>query len=110
MQGQESPTEKLYFSISEVAQEFGVNASLLRYWETEFTQLKIRKDRSGNRLYTKADKVVLHSIFELVKEKGFTIDGAKAQLGSAKQTVKKNEAIESLKKVKFGLENLLKKL
>ena len=76
----EKDIEKLYYSIGEVADMLGVNASLLRYWESEFPELQVRKDRNGVRLFTKQDIETVKSIYHLVKEKGYTIEGAKVQL------------------------------
>lgn len=71
---------KLYYSIGEVADMFEVNTSLIRFWEKEFTQLKPKKNKKGNRLFTVKDIDKLNSIYILVKEQGFTLDGAKSQL------------------------------
>jgi DNA-binding transcriptional MerR regulator len=72
--------EKIYFSISEVAEMFDVNASLLRFWEKEFPQLQPRKNSKGNRIYTKKDIELFKRIHELVRVKGFTLEGAKNAL------------------------------
>jgi DNA-binding transcriptional MerR regulator len=69
--------EKVYFSISEVAEMFDVNTSLLRFWEKEFPQLQPRKNSRGNRIYSKKDIDLFHQIHDLVKVKGYTLDGAK---------------------------------
>ena len=71
---------KLYYSIGEVAEMFDVKTSLIRFWEKEFTQLKPKKNKKGNRLFTVKDIEKLNYIFILVKEQGFTLDGAKNQL------------------------------
>ena len=71
---------KLYYSIGEVAEMFDVKTSLIRFWEKEFTQLKPKKNKKGNRLFTVKDIEKLNCIFILVKEQGFTLDGAKIQL------------------------------
>lgn len=73
-------TEKLYYSISEVSELFDLNASTLRFWEKEFDVLKPTKNKKGNRLFTKKDIEHIAKIVELVKQKGFTIQGAKEQL------------------------------
>ena len=87
---------KLYYSIGEVAEMFDVKTSLIRFWEKEFTQLKPKKNKKGNRLFTVKDIEKLNYIFILVKEQGFTLDGAKIQLkkGSSILT-KKPESIIS---------------
>jgi DNA-binding transcriptional MerR regulator len=72
--------EKLYYSIGEVADMFEVNASLIRFWEKEFPQLQPRKNNRGNRVYSKKDLELFQKIHHLVKEKGFTLEGAKNAL------------------------------
>jgi DNA-binding transcriptional MerR regulator len=73
-------TEKLYYSISEVSELFDLNPSTLRFWEKEFEVLKPTKNKKGNRLFTKKDMEHIATIVELVKNKGFTIQGAREQL------------------------------
>lgn len=73
-------TEKLYYSISEVSEMFDLNASTLRFWEKEFEVLKPSKNKKGNRLFTRKDIENIAAIVELVKQKGFTIQGAREQL------------------------------
>lgn len=75
--------EKQYYTIGEVAKLFDVRTSHIRFWTTEF-RLKVRTTRNGDRLYTPADIASLRSIYHLVKERGFTIPGAKAALKEAK--------------------------
>jgi DNA-binding transcriptional MerR regulator len=72
--------EKLYFSIGEVADMFDVNASLIRFWEKEFPQLHPKKNGRGNRVYSRKDIELFRKIHHLVKEKGFTLEGAKNAL------------------------------
>ena len=71
---------KLYHSIGEVATAFDVSTSLIRFWEKEFDVLKPRKNKKGDRLFTQEDIKNLHIIFHLLKERGFTIEGAKKKL------------------------------
>ncbi len=71
---------KRYYSIGEVAEIFDVNTSLLRFWEKEFPKLQPKKNRKGNRTYTPKDIEQIHLVFHLVKERGFTIDGARKKL------------------------------
>lgn len=73
----EREIEKKYFSISEVAEMFGVAPSLIRYWEGEFEIIRPKKDRKGNRRFTKEDINKIRLVFHLVKEKGYTLQGAK---------------------------------
>ena len=71
---------KLYYSIGEVADMMGVNTSLLRFWETEFPQIKPHKNGKGTRYYTEKDITLIKEIYRLTKECGFTLDGARLQL------------------------------
>ena len=72
--------EKRYYRIGEVARAFDVNTSLIRFWENEFDVLKPKKNKKGNRLFTQEDLKNLQMIYFLVKEKGFTLEGAKKKL------------------------------
>ena len=74
------PKGKIYYSMGEVCDIFGVNASLLRFWEAEFPSLKIAKNSRGHRIYTPADVDTLRVIYHLVKEKGLTLEGARKRL------------------------------
>ena len=76
----EKEITKLYYSIGEVAAMFDVSASLIRYWEQEFDILKPKKNNKGNRLFTPEDLNNLKLIYNLVKERGFTLEGAKKKL------------------------------
>jgi DNA-binding transcriptional MerR regulator len=79
--------DKQYYTIGEVSTLFDVRTSHIRYWTTEF-ELKVRTTRKGDRLYTPANIDELRAIYHLLKERGFTIPGAKAMLGgSQKKTV-----------------------
>lgn len=79
---QEQDLSKLYYSIGEVADMFNVNTSLIRFWEKEFTTLKPKKNNKGNRLFTPKEILKIQSIYQLVKDKGYTLDGAKKALKS----------------------------
>ncbi len=82
--------DKLYYSIGEVATAFGVNASLIRFWEKEFDIIKPKKNKKGNRFFTPDDIKNLKLIYHLVKERGYTLDGAKIALqeqGNIKEEV-----------------------
>ena len=72
---------KLYYSIAEVAEMFGVNASLLRFWEKEFPQISPRTTGRGIRQYRKEDVETIGLIYHLVKEKGMTLPGARPWTG-----------------------------
>lgn len=103
----EKEIEKMYWSIGEVAEMYGVSTSLLRFWEKEFDILQPKKNRKGDRFFTQKDMENLKIIYHLVKERGFTLKGAKQQLRENKeQTVEKVRIIESLEKVKGFLQDL----
>lgn len=103
-------TEKLYYSISEVSDLFDLNASTIRFWEKEFEMLSPTKNKKGNRLFTKKDIDHLAQIVDLVKQKGFTIQGAKEQLKNKPTTKKANsvneDVIAKLKEIKAKLIDL----
>ncbi len=100
----EKVIEKRYYSIGEVAALFGVATSLIRFWETEFSILKPKKNRKGNRQFTKEDVDNVKLIFHLVKERGFTLSGANEMLKNEKEAMKdKIEMIDSLTRVKSFL-------
>lgn len=71
---------KIYYSIGEVASIFDVNTSLIRFWEKEFTVIQPKKNKKGNRLFTVKDIEHFNKIYQLVKEQGYTLDGAKKAL------------------------------
>ena len=96
--------EKLYYSIGEVAEAFSVNTSLIRFWEKEFDVLKPKKNAKGNRKFTPEDIKNLELIFHLVKERGFTLEGAKTHLKeSKKETLTKFDMIRKLENIKAQL-------
>lgn len=102
----EKPIEKLYYSIGEVSQMFGVNTSLIRFWEKEFDIIKPTKNKKGNRLFTQHDVDNFHKIFHLVKEKGYTLAGAKEKLSVKEETNMELEVIFKLQKIKAFLLDL----
>lgn len=85
--------DKRYYKIGEVAKAFNVNASLIRFWDKEFDVLKPKKNNKGNRLFTQEDIKNLQLIYHLVKEKGFTLDGAKNKLKENPEKVTDNHSI-----------------
>lgn len=96
--------EKRYYSIGEVAKAFNVNTSLIRFWEGEFDVLKPKKNAKGNRKFTPEDVKNLKLIYHLVKERGFTLDGAKIHLKEEKKKTLSNfEIISKLEDVKNQL-------
>ena len=97
----EKPTEKLFYKIGEVANIFNVNVSLIRFWEKEFDILKPKKNKKGNRLFTKKDLENLTIIYHLVKERGFTLQGAKQKLKENKgDTIDNIKVVNHLKDIK----------
>ena len=103
----EKDTVKLYYSIGEVAAMFKVNASLIRFWEKEFDIIKPQKNKKGNRLFTQQDVDNFYIIYHLVKERGFTLQGAKEKLKDNKEdTINSVEIVKSLNRVKKFLLDL----
>ncbi len=103
--------EKLYYSISEVAEMFDINQSNLRFWEKEFKQLKPKRNKGNTRFYTNEDIQVIKNIIYLVEDKKLTLDGAKLQLSQKKETVEKQqELVERLKLIKLELTGILKEI
>lgn len=96
--------EKRYYRIGEVAEAFGVNTSLIRFWEKEFDIIKPKKNAKGNRLFTPEDIKNFKLIYSLVKERGFTLDGAKQKLKlNPNKVVSNHEIITKLEAVKAEL-------
>lgn len=111
---------KRYYKIGEVAKIFNVATSLIRYWENEFSQLSPIKNTSGVRRYTKEDVLLFGEIYELVKIKGYKIDGAKKAI-KEKSLIKKIKSYSDedsdliklkieLEKIREGLINLKDKI
>lgn len=92
--------QKLYFTIGEVSKMFNVNPSLIRFWENEFEVLQPKKNKKGNRLFTSEDLENLKIIYHLVKEKGYTLNGAKEEMK------KNNSGLKDQQKVVESLQNL----
>lgn len=107
----EKESFKLYYSIGEVAEILDVNASLLRFWEKEFDIIAPEKNAKGNRIYKEKDLKNLKLIHHLVKERGFTLEGAKRKIKDQhKALLEKSEMIDSLKHVKEMLLELKESL
>ena len=112
--------KKLYYSISEVSDITELKQYVLRYWETEFSQLKPNKNQAGNRIYRSHDIDVISDIKSLLYDRKFTIKGAKQYLkeplGEAKQVIPTKKIIKlsnsldikTLKDLKQGLDDLIK--
>lgn len=93
MSYKEKEIEKLYYPIGEVAEMFNVNTSLIRFWEKEFDIIRPKKNKKGNRLFTKEDIENFKKIFVLVRQEGFTLEGAKQKLKHPLAHVKQNDEI-----------------
>ena len=99
--------EKRYYSIGEIAEAFDVNTSLIRFWEKEFDILQPKKNAKGNRKFTPKDVKNLEIIYYLVKERGFTLEGAKIHLKENRQkTLDRFEIIRKLEAVKSELHKI----
>jgi len=100
------PHEKIYFTIGDVASIFQVNTSLIRFWESEFPMLKPHKNVRGERKYTRKDLSVIAQIYKLVKEEGYTLDGARKHFKSSqidKNEAPGNELLNRLLKLKISI-------
>jgi DNA-binding transcriptional MerR regulator len=107
----EKETVKLYYSIGEVSKMFQVNASLIRFWEKEFDIIHPKKNKKGDRMFTQEDVENFRIIYHLVKERGYTLQGAKEKLKNNKEdTFNSLEMIQSLEKVKGFLLELKSQL
>ncbi|HLV62267.1 MerR family transcriptional regulator [Galbibacter sp.] len=103
--------DKLYYSIGEVAKAFDVNTSLIRFWDKEFDILKPKKNAKGNRRFTQEDVKNLELIYHLVKERGFTLEGAKTHLKEQKKKTLSNfEIIRKLEGIKAELSKIKEQL
>ena len=94
--------DKRYYSIGEVASKFNVNPSLIRFWEQEFKILNPKKNSRGNRKFTHKDIEAINKIYFLLKEKGYTIQGAKHYINNEK-TSDKLDIVNKLKLIKDKL-------
>ena len=111
MNEQISQKNKIFYSIGETAKMFNVTVSLIRFWEKEFSVLKPKKNKKGNRLFTKKDLENLKIIYHLVKERGFTLNGAKKKLKeNKKDTIDNIKIVNKLKDIKHFLIKLKEEL
>jgi DNA-binding transcriptional MerR regulator len=108
---------KLYYSIGEVAELFDVSTSLIRYWESEFPTLRPGKNNRGERKFTVKDIEHISLIYSLVKERGFTLEGAKKEISGRKKQEKSektdseySEILSRLRTIRAGLMSLKSKL
>lgn len=102
--------DKLYYSIGEVAEMLQVNASLLRFWETEFKEIKPHKNAKGTRYYTPNDIELLKRIHHLTRDCGFTLDGVKEQLRHTDEADQQMQLVQTLTEAKKFLLELKEQL
>ena len=105
----EREIKRKYFSIGEVASLLNVNTSLIRFWESEFEFINPKKNKKGLRKYTNEDINKLKKIYSLLKEEGFTIDGARKHLKRNKNS-SENNVVSKLEKLKNQLLEIKKKI
>jgi DNA-binding transcriptional MerR regulator len=91
---------KQYYTMGEVSEMFKVNQSLLRYWETEFDILQPRKNKKGDRYFRPVDIKNLHLIYHLLRQRKYTIEGAKDFLRNNKKAKERFEVIERLQQIR----------
>jgi DNA-binding transcriptional MerR regulator len=109
----ENELTKLYYSIGEVAEMFGVNTSLIRFWDKEFDIITPKKNKKGNRLFTPKDIKNFNKIYDLVKNQGFTLEGARKalkrrtpaqkEIETTEETTTSQDVIEKLESIKSRL-------
>ncbi len=103
--------EKRYYKIGEVAKAFEVNTSLIRFWANEFNIINPKKNAKGNRLFTKEDIDNFRVIYNLVKERGYTLDGARQKLKkNPNKVINNHEIISRLEAVKAELKKIKNQL
>jgi len=103
--------DKRYYKIGEVAKAFGVNSSLIRFWDKEFEIINPKKNAKGDRLFTQEDVKNFKIIYNLVKERGFTLEGAKQKLKkNPSKVISNHEIISRLEKVKAELKKIKNQL
>ena len=110
---EEVDTEKYYYAIGEVAKMFNITVSNVRFWESEFDVLRPKKNKKGDRFFTRKDIENLRLIYHLLKEKGYTIEGAKKKLQQKPdEQFDKVQIIDSLREIReflLSLKNSLDK-
>ena len=111
MQENKDTDEKIYYSIGEVSKIIGISTSKIRFWEKEFDSIKPKKNKKGNRIFNKKELNKLKLIHHLLKEKKYTIDGAKKKMRkNPEKTETHQKVIENLKKIKAELIEIRKNL
>ncbi len=99
--------KKVYYRIGEVAEIFDVNISLIRFWEKEFDIIKPFRNKKGNRFFTQADVDNFHIIYNLIKERGYTLQGAREKLkGNFGEVADNHQVIKTLQNIKDFLNEI----
>ena len=101
---------KLYYSIREVSERTGLKAHVLRYWETEFEQLRPKKNRAGNRAYTERDIELVEQIQHLLRDQKYTIEGARQALGRGEGSGAASVPRETLQDLRAFLTDVLQRI
>ncbi len=108
---QNKKIEKYFFSIGEVADMFGVNPSLIRFWEKEFSNIKPQKNNKGNRMYTKEAIEEIRIVYHLVKDRGMTLKGAQQKIKENREDViQEQEILKRLYSIREVLEEIKNEL
>ncbi|MBP7507509.1 MAG: MerR family transcriptional regulator [Prolixibacteraceae bacterium] len=108
---QNSKIEKHFYSIGEVADMFGVNPSLIRFWEKEFSNIKPHKNNKGNRMFTKEAIEEIRLVYHLVKERGMTLKGAQQKIKENREDViQEQEILKRLHSIRAVLEEIKNEL
>lgn len=102
--------DKLYYDIYEVSRELGETAATLRYWETQFKELRPARGSRGNRQYKKEDVELLQRIIYLSRNCGYTLDGVREQLRCDRRNLSKEKVISDLREVREYLVSLKEEL
>ncbi len=104
---EEKNSNKMFYSIGELAKMFNVNTSLIRYWDKEFDIIKPQKNKKGNRLFTQKDVDNFHLIYHLVKERGMTLSGAKNKIKEKVDGIESDfQIVKKLKEIKSLLNDI----
>jgi len=108
----EPKDSKLFYSISELTERYSIKPSTLHFWEKQFTELKPKRNKKGNRFYSEGDIVLLDMIYYLTKVKGYTIKGAQDRIKTDRKNIERNAAIQTtltrLKNFLVGLRDQMK--
>ncbi len=100
--------QKKYYKISEVAEILSIPPSTLRFWESQFTIIKPRRNAHGTRFYTPNDVETIRMVYYLVKEKGLKLEAAQQQIKKNRSGIeRKSQAIERLRRIRSTIQNIV---